>query len=223
MHLQAAVEHYEVFTRSLSIGPQTRVIRFDPAAHGHYRYLVDEDFLPPELEREVATISRLVNAFFRWEFNSCETIVRDGQAHPIDYANASPDLALVSLHHYFPWAIKALAAWCIFCCVAARPMRINQNTRDYFDVADRGDLGYEEKLARYRQLADTYFQAEEFEDFCGTALPQLDELMVEYVESPEFDRLIVNTITTEEQPENQERLIDRSRTAVAGWAADQAR
>ena len=117
MHLQASVEDFDVFTRSLSIGPQTRVMRYDPGAHGHYRYQVELDILPPELEREVAVISRLVNAFFRWEFNSCETIVKDGQAHPIDYANASPDIALVSLHYHFPWAIKSLVAWCAFCVV----------------------------------------------------------------------------------------------------------
>ena len=59
---------------------------------------------------ELATINRLVNAFFRWEFNSCEVAVKDGHAYPIDYANASPDIALVSLHYYFPWAIESLAA-----------------------------------------------------------------------------------------------------------------
>jgi hypothetical protein len=223
MHVQAAVEDYEVFTRSLSIGPQTQVIHFDPDAHGHYRYIVDHDFLPPELEHEVATISRLVNAFFRWEFNSCETIVKSGQAHPIDYANASPDLALVSLHYYFPWAIRALVAWCVFCCVTGRRMRINQNTRDYFEVADRADLDYREKLTEYGRLADRYFQAEEFDEFCGEALPHLAELTVEYVESREFDDLIVSTMRREEAPENQERLIERSRSGVAAWAADQAR
>jgi hypothetical protein len=44
--------------------------------------------------------------------------------------------------------------------------------------------------------------------------------MVEYVESPEFDDLIVEVIRTEEPEEKQERLIERSRTAVAAWASD---
>jgi hypothetical protein len=221
MHLQASIEDFDVFTRSLSIGPQTMVMRFDPAADGHYRYIADAGFLAPELEREVATISRLVNAFFRWEFNSCETIVKDGQAHPIDYANASPDIALVSLHYYFLWAIKSLLAWCCFCTVTRRPMRINQNTRDYFEIADRDDLSYEEKLERYRGLTAAYFQADEFEAFCEAALPHLDEIVVEYAESSDFDELIVQIIQTEEPPEKQERLIERSRIAVAAWAANQ--
>jgi hypothetical protein len=222
MHVQASVEDFDVFTRSLSIGPQTLVAKYDPDAHGHYRYVLEDDFVTPELHREVETISRLVNAFFRWEFNSCEVIVKGTEAHPIDYANASPDIALVSLHYHFPWAIRALVAWCVFCCVTARPMRINQSTADYFAIGDRDDLSYEEKLELYRELADSYFQAVEFQEFCAEALPELDELMVEYVQSPEFDELTVSTITSEVlEPEQHEVLIERSRAHVAQWAADQ--
>jgi hypothetical protein len=222
MHLQASVEDFDVFTRSLSIGPQTMVMHFDPSRHGHYRYIVDSGFVTPELEQEVATISRLVNAFFRWEFNSCETLVKDGQAHPIDYANASPDIALVSLHYYFPWAIESLVAWCLFCAVTQRAMRINQNTRDYFEVADRDDLDYGEKLARYGKLAGAYFQADEFAEFRAAALPGLRELTVDYIGSAEFDELIVRSVRLEVEPERQEEMIERSRSSVAAWAAEQA-
>jgi hypothetical protein len=220
MHLQAAVDDFEVFTRSLSIGPQTKVMQYDPSSHGHYRYSVDTDFLEPELHWEVETIGRLVNAFFRWEFNSCEVIVKDGEAFPIDYANASPDMAMVSLHYHFPWAIQSLVAWCVFCAVSGRSMRVNQNTRDYFEVADDPELTYEEKLRRYRELADTYFQTDAFEEFRAEALPNLEELTVEYVESSDFDELIVHAVQLEVEPENQEQMIERSRTACAAWAAD---
>ena len=222
MHVQGAVDDYDVFTRSLSIGPQTTVMHFDPDADGHHRYVLDHGFLAPELEREVASISRLVNAFFRWEFNSCESIVRDGEAHPIDYANASPDIALVSLHYYFPWAIEALLAWCLFCLVRARPMRINQNTADYFEVGDREDLAYEDKLAAYEELVDQYFQRDEFEEFRAEALPHLREVLVEYVESRAFDDLIVETVLGDVlEPEKHEQLVERSRTNTRAWASDQ--
>jgi hypothetical protein len=219
MHLQAAVDDFDVFTRSLSIGPQTKVMQYDPEADGHYRYIVGDDFLPSEQMWEVETIGRIVNAFFRWEFNSCEVIVKDGNAHPIDYANASPDMALVSLHYYFPWAIQALAAWCLYCTATDRKVGVYQRTRDWFEIADT-DLGYEEKLERYRALADIYFRTDEFDEFRAQALPHLEETMVEYVESTEFDDLIVEIIRTEEPEEKQERLIERSRTAVAAWAAE---
>ena len=221
MHLQASVEDFDVFTRSLSIGPQTLVLRYDPSAHGHYRYQLDRDFLPPEREHEVAVISRLVNAFFRWEFNSCETIVKDGIAHPIDYANASPDIALVSLHYWFPWAIRSLVAWCAFCSVSGRSMRLNQRTKEYFLVGDDPDLGYAEKLARYEELADAYFRTEEFEAFCAEVLTHLDELTVDYVESAEFDELLVRSIRLEVEAERQEEMIERCRGLTRQWAADE--
>jgi hypothetical protein len=221
MHLQESVEDFDVFTRSLSIGPLTKVMHYDPAAHGHYRYVLEHGFLSPELEEEVATISRLVNAFFRWEFNSCEVIVKDGTTYPIDYANASPDIALVSLHYYFPWAIKSLLAWCAFCAVSGRHMRVNQNTRDYFAVGDDGGLSYEEKLARYATLADTYFQRSEFEDFRSTVLPHLDELVLDYFVGREFDATLVTAIQGEVEPERHEEMIDRCRTSVAAWASDE--
>jgi hypothetical protein len=223
MHLQARVEDFDVFTRSLSIGPQTRVMSYDPGAYGHNRYAVDSGSLAPELEGEVATISRLVNAFFRWEFNSCEVIVKGGQAHPIDYVNASPDIALVSLHYHFAWAIEALVAWCtwcIFCAETDRQMRINQNTRDYFRIGDEAELSYEEKLRRYDELARTYFQSEEFETFPVESLPHLDELMVEYMENPEFNAVLVSSIRAEVEPDRHDEMIDRCRTLVAAWSAD---
>jgi hypothetical protein len=221
MHLQASVEGYDVFTRTLSIGPQTRVMRYDPGAHGHYRYQLELGFLPPEQEREVALISRLVNAFFRWEFNSCETIVKAGRSHPIDYANASPDIALVSLHYHFPWAIRSLVAWCAFCSVSGRSMRLNQRTREYFLVGDDESVGYEDKLARYAELTDAYYRTAEFEEFCAVALPHLDELTVDYVESAEFDELVVTAIRLEVEPERHEEMIERCRSLTRQWAADE--
>ena len=167
------------------------------------------------------TISRLVNAFFRWEFNSCETIVKDGVASPIDYANASPDVALTSLHYYFPWAIRALVRWTAFCSATGRQMRINQTTRDYFEIGDRDDLGYEEKLAEYRRLADDYFQVAEYDEFCATKLPHLDEILVDWVEGPDFDGLLVDTVTSTFPPHEHEHFVAHYRGLLAAWAKDQ--
>ncbi len=88
MHLQASVEGYEAFARSLTIGAETMVMRFRPELPMHDRYAVQHDFLSPEAGIEVLAISKLINAFFRWEFNSCESLVRGSEVHPIDYANA---------------------------------------------------------------------------------------------------------------------------------------
>jgi hypothetical protein len=221
MHLQAAVENFDVFVRSLSIGAETMVMHFDPAAPIHLRYVVDHDFLSPKTGNEVVTISRLVNAFFRWEFNSCETLVKGDDVFPIDYANASPDVALTSLHYYFPWAIKTLVKWCAFCAVTGRPMRINQDTRDYFAIGDRADLSYDEKLAEYRKLADAYFQVEQYAEFCAEALPSLDEVALEYFASPDFDTLLVHVVSALFPAHEHEEMIARHRGLVAQWVREQ--
>jgi len=221
MHLQASIEDFDVFARSLSIGAETMVMHFEPDRPMHDRYQVDHDFLSAETGDEVVTISRVVNAFFRWEFNSCETIVKDGVASPIDYANASPDVALTSLHYYFPWAMRALVRWTVFCSATGRQMRINQTTRDYFEIADRDDLGYPEKLGEYRQLADEYFQVDEYDDFCATKLPHLDEILLDWVEGPAFDRLLVDTVTTTFPAHERERFVAHYRGLLAAWAKDQ--
>jgi hypothetical protein len=221
MHLQAAVDDFDVFARSLSIGAETMVMRFEPDRPMHDRYSIAHDFLTAELGEEIVTISRLVNAFFRWEFNSCETIVKGGEAYPIDYANASPDVAVTSLHYYFPWAIEALVRWAAFCLVSRRQMLINQNTRDYFAVGDREDLSYEDKLREYRGLADAYFQVDEYEEFVATSLPQVHELMLDYIESPEFDRLLVEVVRETFPAHEHEQFVGHYRGLLAAWARDQ--
>ena len=221
MHLQAAVEDYDVFTRSLTIGAETRVMHYDPTQEHHYRYHVEQGFLPPELEDEVTTISRLVNAFFRWEFNSCESIVKGGEAFPIDYANASPDVSLTSLHRFLPWAIGALVRWCAFCLAQGRTMRINQGLRDYFAIGDRDDLTYEEKLKEYRRLAEAHLDTETYETFLSEAIPHLEEVVFEYFAGPEFDRLLVDTCRTTLQPDVQEHYIEHFRGLLGDWVHEQ--
>jgi hypothetical protein len=223
MHLQHALEGFDVFVRSLSIGAETMSMSFDPSRPMHDRYQVRHGFLSPELGAEIVTISRLVNAFFRWEFNSCETIVKDGVAFPIDYANASPDVALTSLHYYFPWAITALVRWCAFCVVTRREMRINQNSYDYFAWGDREDLPYEAKLAAYRELADEYFQVDAYREFCDANLAHLDEAAHEWFTSQDFDDLLVQTVVETFPPHEHEHFVAHYRGLLASWAHDGSR
>ena len=93
MHLQATVD-FDHFARALSIGPETMVMDFRPDEPMHRRYAVTHDFLSPGAGKQAVAISRIVNAFFQWEFNSCEMLVKGDDVHPIDYANACPDVAV---------------------------------------------------------------------------------------------------------------------------------
>jgi hypothetical protein len=221
MHLQAAVQGYDVFARSLSIGAETMVMRFDASRPMHARYTIDHSFLGPDTGDEVVTIGRTVNAFFRWEFNSCETLVRGDDVFPIDYANACPDVALTSLHYYFPWAMKALVRWSVYCTVTGRRARIFTDIDPWFAIADREDLSYAEKLAAYRRLADDHFESERYAEFCATRMPGFDELVLEYVESPEFDTLIVDTVRSTFPAHEHDEFIAHYRGLLGAWTKDE--
>jgi hypothetical protein len=221
MHLQAAVDGFDVFARSLSIGAETTVMHFSPDAPMHERYSVRHDFLTPAVGREVVTISRLVNAFFRWEFNSCESLILGDEVHPIDYANASPDVALTSLHYYFPWAMEALVKWCVYCCATGRKMAIDQDKLRYFEIGDDPDRTYEEKLEAYRELADDYFEVDAYAAFWDGALPSLHELVVEWFAGADFDRLLVEEVRKTFPAHEHEAMVARHRGLVSAWVQDQ--
>jgi hypothetical protein len=221
MHLQAAVSDYESFARALTIGAETKVMRFRPELPMHDRYEVAHDFLDPDNGMEAETISKVVNAFFRWEFNSCEMLVKSGSVYPIDYANACPDIALTSLHYYFPWAIKALLKWSVFCLVTGRRPRYDLQTRQFFDLADRRDLSYSEKLTMYRRLADDYFQVEQYLDFCASRLADLDAIVLEWVDSPDFDQLLLDTVVAGYPAHEHERFLAHFRGLIGMWVTDE--
>jgi hypothetical protein len=220
MHLQKAVDGYDVFARSLSIGAETMVMKFRPELPMHDRYEVAHDFLTPEVGDEVVTISRLINAFFRWEFNSCENLVSGTEVHPIDYANACPDVALTSLHYYFPWAMAALVRWTAFCLVTGRKPRLDLGMEEYFAIADREDLSYAEKLAAYRTLADDHFETDRYLDFCASRMGHVADVVLEWVDGPDFDALLVDTVRSTYPPEEHDRFVAHFRGLVGLWVRD---
>jgi hypothetical protein len=220
MHLQASVEGFDVFARSLTIGPETMVMKFRPDQPMHHRYEVDHSFLDAAVGDEVVTISRVVNAFFRWEFNSCESLVRGAEVHPIDYANACPDVAITSLHYYFPWAMAALLRWTVYCVVTGRKPRLDTDTSAYFAIADDPSLSYAEKLAGYRGLADDYFEIERYEAFCAEYLGNVDEVVYEWVSSEEFRSLLRETVRAIYPVHEHDKFLGHFGGLIDAWVRD---
>ena len=222
MHLQKAVDDYDAFARSLSIGAETMVVRFRPEQPMHLRYAVDHEFLSPAVGAEVVTIGRLINAFFRWELNSCETLVARGEVYPIDYANACPDLSLTSLHYYFPWAIRAMVKWCVFVLATGRRPRLDVATDQFFEIASDAGASYAEKLGAYRELAEAYFESERYRDFCATRLAHVDELVLEWVAGPDFDELLVQTVRSVYPAHEHDEFIAHLRGLLGLWVRDES-
>ena len=183
MNLQAAILPHDRFVRCVGLGPQMRKVNYDPGAPLHDRYRMDVDFLSPEDQQVLEDTTMTINSFFGWDFNSCESLRRDGVWHPIDFANACPDSQVTSLHYHFPWLIKANLRWSIFCAATDRPMRKNMDWAPYYKIADK-DISPREKLSEYAKIAHKRFETEKFRNFCRKNLGHLDELAYDFFGSP---------------------------------------
>jgi hypothetical protein len=179
MHLQKAVEGYDLFTRCLGVGPQVRAIAYDPSAPLHDRYRVEFDFVDSEEWALLADMVLTINTFFGWDFNSCETLRKDGEFYPIDFANACPDSQVTSLHYHFPWLVKAKVKWALFCAATDRKMRRTLDWQPYYDVLDK-DLPYRERLREYGRIARERLESDRFEEFCDEHLGHFDELAYDF-------------------------------------------
>jgi len=176
MHLQRAVEPHDLFVRLVGLGPQVRPVLYDPGAPLHDRYTRQVGFLDADDRDLLLDIVLTINAFFGWDFNSCEALRGEaGRWYPIDFANPCPDSQVTSLHYHFPWLIKASLRWSIFCAAVRRRKALNLDWAPYYEIAD-SDRSYREKLAAYAAIALESFEADRFEEFCATHLAHLDEV-----------------------------------------------
>lgn len=180
MHLQKAVSPFDLFVRTVGVGPQVRSVRYNPSAPLHARYEVAFNFLTGEEAQLLRDMTLTINTFFGWDFNSCETLRKDGVFYPIDFANACPDSQVTSLHYHFPWMVKAQLRWTLFCAITDRPMRKTVDWDPYMAIADQEDLSYREKLSAYAKIAEQRLDTDRFEEFCNTHLAHLDEVAYEF-------------------------------------------
>jgi hypothetical protein len=184
MHAQAAVEGFDLFVRCIGFGPQTRCVLYDPSAALHDRYTMKTRFMPASDEEHLRKVTLTINAFFGWEFNSCEALRREAVWYPIDFANPCPDSQVTSLHFHFPWLVKAYLRWTIFCAATKRKMRRTLDWEPFYAVAAQ-DLSYEEKLDRYARIAEERLETARFEEFCKQHLGHLDQVAFDFFGSPE--------------------------------------
>ncbi len=184
MHLQAAVHPFDRFVRCIGLGPQTKLVNYDPGAPLHDRYTQDKDFVSEDDAQLLRDITLTINAFFGWDFNSCESLRKDGTWYPIDFANPCPDSQVTSLHRHFPWLVKANIRWSIFCAVTRRKMRRTLDWDPFYAIAAQPDLSYRERLSAYAKVAAERFETERFEEFCATHLGHLDEVAWNFFATP---------------------------------------
>ena len=210
MHVQKAVDPFDLFVRCVGVGPQLRCVSYDPAAALHDRYTMDTDFLDDDDRTLLEDMTLTINTFFGWDFNSCEALRQPTEAaeaerlavakqrgerpgawaptgdlphlwRPIDYANGCPDSQVTSLHFHFPWLVLAKVRWSLFCAATQRKKPLNLNWQPFFDIVDENpDMPLRERLAAFGDIARERLAAEEFEAFCAEHLSHLDEVADEY-------------------------------------------
>jgi hypothetical protein len=195
MHLQKAVSPFDLFVRALGVGPQVNVIRYDPDAPLHDRYKVDFGFVDAAEQRLLEDMVLTINTFFGWDFNSCESLRREGVFHPIDFANPCPDSQVTSLHYHIPWLVKAKIRWSMFCAVTRRPMHLTPQWDEFFAIADT-DMPYLEKMAAYGAIARRRLDADRFAEFCDEQLGTLDEVAYEYFATDRARQIVHNKVAT---------------------------
>jgi hypothetical protein len=176
MHVQAGIHPYDGFVRSIGFGPQVLHVSYDPDKPLHGRYLRQHapDITKADLDH-LRKVTLTINTFFGWEFNSCESLRKEGVWHPMDFANACPDSQVTSLHYHFPWLVKAYLRWSIFCAATKRPMRRTLDWTPYYEIA-ASERSYEEKLDAYAAVAEDRLETARFEEFCAKHLAHLDEV-----------------------------------------------
>jgi hypothetical protein len=222
MHLQAGVIPYDRFVRCVGLGPQTRTVNYDPSAPLHDRYMMDRNFLAADDQKVLEDITMTINAFFGWDFNSCEALLKNHQWYPIDFANACPDSQVTSLHYHFPWLIKANLRWSIYCAATKRRVRQNLDWQPFFGIAAR-DAPYREKLEGYARLAREHFTTDAFNEFCASHLGHLDEVACEFFGTNECKEAVRRKVTALYPSHEIEQFTELFFSRIQQWRKQEGR
>ena len=223
MHLQAAVHPFDRFVRMVGFGPQTRAVLYNPDAPLHDRYTMEKeaDFLTPKERKTLEDTLLTINAFFGWEFNSCESLRgADGTWYPIDFANPCPDSQVTSLHYHFPWLVKSYLRWTIYCAATKRKMRKTLDWEPYYEVAAT-DRSYEEKLAEYGRISRKRLEADKFEEFCAKHLGNLDEVAWEFFGTDEAKDAVRKKVAALFPAHEVEQFTELFWKRIQHWRAEQ--
>jgi hypothetical protein len=221
LHLQAGVIPYDQFVRCIGFGPQTHVIKYDPSQPLHLRYTNEKGFLTKDDRALIEDITLTINAFFGWDFNSCEALLKDHVWHPIDFANPCPDSQVTSLHRHFPWLVKSYLRWTLFCAATKRPMRATLDWQPFFDVADK-KWPLRRKIAAYGKIARERFDADAFRKFCDKHLANLDAVVNEYFATDDAKAAVRAKVAALFPAHEVERFTEHFWSELQAWRVEDA-
>ncbi len=114
MVLQQFID-WDNYARCLCIGQHDILpIKFDVNRPWPNRYVVDDNFLSPDLRDQIVKWAIQINRALGYDMNTCEFAIKDGVPYAIDFTNPAPDFEITSLtDRYFPFAVQKMADLCI--------------------------------------------------------------------------------------------------------------
>jgi glutathione synthase/RimK-type ligase-like ATP-grasp enzyme len=110
MTLQHGVEFEEYF-RCYVIGQEkVHIMRYDPKAPHHERYVKGNPPAAPKLKERIEKDALTLCRALGYDLNTVEFAVENGVAYAIDFMNPAPDAEITSVgKENFEWAVNAVA------------------------------------------------------------------------------------------------------------------
>jgi len=110
MMAQEAID-FDAYFRCYVLGRErVRLMRYDPKAPFHERYVRDPAPLDPKLEGKLRRDAIALSAALGYDMNTVELAMRDGVPYAIDFTNPAPDADLNSIGpENFEWVVDAMA------------------------------------------------------------------------------------------------------------------
>ncbi len=122
MTLQHGVNFEEYFRCYVIDQRHVRVMRYDPGAPHHLRYVPGNPPPAPELERRMVADSLTLCRALGYDLNTVEFAVEDGVPYAIDFMNPAPDAALESVGaDSFRWVVDAVAEMAVSRALSPAP------------------------------------------------------------------------------------------------------
>src|SRR5580765_11900 len=108
MTLQEFID-FDKYVRCFTFGKaDITPVHYDPHAR---RYIVDHDYLSPDLGDRIVKDARTINEALGYEMNTIEFAVKDGVPYAIDFLNPAPDFERDRItQHYFDLVLDKMSA-----------------------------------------------------------------------------------------------------------------
>ncbi|HEY3883965.1 MAG TPA: hypothetical protein VGL62_02065, partial [Vicinamibacterales bacterium] len=112
--------HFDQYVRCFTFGKTDIIpVRYDPHAR---RYLVEHEYLAPDLGARIVRDAQALNTALGYEMNTIEFAIEDGVPYAIDFLNPAPDFERDRITpHYFDLVIERMAALVIDRALNGRP------------------------------------------------------------------------------------------------------